>query len=75
MPQSNAGDDRTALSSGGSEFDGIVRAITMGLGAKGLLEDVDLNVEVQVDTDPSSAESIASRRGAGKVPHIAVGEL
>ncbi len=60
------------VSSGESEFFGIAKADTMGLGMKGLMEDwgatEDWGVEVgaQVNTDSSAAKSIASRRGAGR---------
>ena len=54
-----------ALSSGESEFYGIVKAATMGLGVKGLLDDLGVEVKVQVNADSSAAKSIASRRGAG----------
>ena len=64
-----------ALSSGESEFYGIVKAATMGLGMKGLMEDLGVKVGVQVNTDSSAAKSIASRRGAGRVRHIEVREL
>ena len=67
--------DAIALSSGESEFYGIVKAATQGLGAKGLFEDLGVTVEVQVNTDSNAAKSIASRRGAGKVRHIEVREL
>ena len=61
-----------ALSSGESEFYGIVK---MGLGMKGLLNDLWVEVKVQVNTDSSAAKSIAARRGAGRVRHIEVREL
>ena len=64
-----------ALSSGESEFYGIVKAATMGLGMKGLLGDLGVEVKVQVNMDPSAAKSIASRRGAGRMRHIEVREL
>ncbi len=53
-----------ALSPGESEFYGIVKA-AMGLGVKGLMEDLRVGVEVQVNTDSSAAKSISARRGAG----------
>ena len=64
-----------ALSSGESEFYGIVKVATMGLRMKGLMEDLGIEVGVQVNTDSSAAKSIASRRGAGRVRHIEVREL
>ena len=65
-----------ALSSGESEFYGIVKAAAaMGLGMKVLMEDLGVGVEVQVNTDSSAAKSITARRGAGRVRHIEVREL
>ncbi len=45
------------LSSGDSEFYGIVRAATMGVGIKSLFGDLGLEIEVQVNTDPSAARA------------------
>ncbi len=64
-----------ALSSGESEFYGVVKAATMGIGIESLMEDLGLHVEVQVDTDSSVARSIASRRGVGRVRRVEVREL
>ncbi len=47
----------------------------MGLGMKVLMEDLVVEVGVQVNTDSSAAKSITSRRGAGRVRRIVVGEL
>ena len=44
----------------------------MGLGMKGLMADLGLEVEVRVNADSSAAKSIASRRGAGMVRRIEV---
>ena len=63
------------LSSGESEFHGIVKATAMGLGMKGLMEDLGVEVEVQVNTDSSAAKSMASRKGVGRVRHIEAREL
>ena len=67
--------ERIALSSGESEFYGIVKAAARGLGTKGLMEDLGVEVEVHVNTDSSAAKSITSRRCAGRVRHIEVREL
>ena len=64
-----------ALSSGESEFYGIVKAASVGLGMKSLLEDLGASVKVRVNTDSSAAKSISSRKGAGRVRHIEVREL
>ena len=67
--------ETVALSSGESEFYGIVKAPTMGIGIESMFKDLGLEVEVQVNTDSSSARSISSRRGAGRVRHVEVREL
>ena len=64
-----------ALSSGESEFYGIVQAACHGLGIKGVLEDLGVPIKIRIRTDSSAAKSIASRRGVGKVRHIDVREL
>ncbi len=53
----------------------MVKAATIGLGLKGLMADLGLEMEVQVNTDSSAAKSMASRRGAGSVRDIEVREL
>ncbi len=64
-----------ALSSGESEFRGIVKAATMGIGIESLFGDLDLEMDVQFNADASAATSIASRRAAGRVRHAEVREL
>ncbi len=63
------------MSSGESEFYGIVKAATRGIGIKSLMEDLGLHVEVQVNADSSATRSVASRSGAGRVRHVEVREL
>ena len=63
------------LPSGESEFYGIVKAASVGLGMKSLFEDLGVSVKVRVNTDSSAAKSITSRKGAGRVRHIEVREL
>jgi hypothetical protein len=55
-----------------SEFYGVVKAAAMGLGVKGLMEDLGVGMEAQVSTDSNAARRIASRRGAWRVRHIEV---
>ncbi len=62
------------LSSGESEFYGIVQAATVGLGMKGMLGDLGIKVEVQVNTGSTATKNILSRSGAGRVRHIEVQE-
>ena len=64
-----------ALSVGEAEFYGIVRAGSTGLGIQSLFKDMGVDVKVQINTDPSTGKSIASRRGAGKVRHLDSQEL
>jgi hypothetical protein len=64
-----------AVSSGESEFYDIVKAATMGVGIKSMCTDLGVEVEVQLNTDSSSARGISSRRGAGTVRHVEVREL
>ncbi len=67
--------ETVALSSGESEFYGVVEAATMGPGMLGFLDDLGLEVKVQVNVGSSAAKSLVSRTGAGRVRHIEVGEL
>ncbi len=59
--------ETVALSSGESEFYGIVKATSVGLGMSGVMEDLGVEAGVQVTPDSSVAKSFASRRGAGRV--------
>ncbi len=67
--------ETVAPSSAESEFHGIAKAATRGLGMRGLMEGVGGEVGVQVDADSSFAKSTASRRSALRVRHIEVREL
>jgi hypothetical protein len=67
--------DTIPLSSGESEFYGIVKAATMGVGIKSLFGDLGSQIEVHVNTDSSTARSISSRRRARRVRRVEVREL
>ena len=67
--------DVVALSSGETEFYGIVRAAAQGLGLKSMLGDFGVSVTVRVHTDASAARGIAVRKGLGKVRQIEVSQL
>ena len=60
-----------ALSSGESDFYGIVKAATRGIGIKSMFKDPGLEVEIQVNTDSSAARSISSRMVGARLksPH------
>ena len=61
-----------ALSSGESEFYGVVKGGSVGLGVQAMLKDMGFNLSLEVLTDASAAKGIASRRGLGKTRHIQV---
>ncbi len=64
-----------AVSSGESEFFSVVKAAAMGLGMKGLMEDLGVAVGAQANTDSSAAKSITARGGAGRARCTEVQEL
>jgi hypothetical protein len=59
-----------ALSSGESEFNGVVRGAGVGLGYQSLLKDLGIDVGLRLWTDSSAAIGICSRQGLGKLRHI-----
>ena len=59
-----------ALSSGESEFYGLVKGAAAGLGAQALLADWGLNLSVEVLSDSSAARGHVTKRGLGKMRHI-----
>ena len=61
-----------SLSSGESEFYGVVKGGSVGLGVQAMLKDMGFELGLEVLTDASAAKGIASRRGLGKTRHIQV---
>ena len=61
-----------AISSGEAEFYAMVKGGSIGLGMKAIFEDMGENVGIEMKTDASAAKAIASRKGLGKVRHMAV---
>ena len=61
-----------SLSSGESEYYGVVKGASMGLGFKSIAKDLGLDLEVNMFTDTSAALGISRRRGLGKTRHIQV---
>ena len=59
-----------ALSVGEAEYYALVSGSAEGLGLKSLMEDLGWDVGVKVWTDSSTAQSVASRRGLGKLRHV-----
>ena len=60
-----------SLSSGEAEFYGCVKAAGVGLGYQSLLQDVGVSVPLRVWADSTASIGICSRRGLGKLRHIA----
>lgn len=61
-----------AISSAEAEFYGIVKAASVGLGIQSSLKDLGSHLSLQMYTDASAAQAMASRRGLGKVKHMDV---
>ena len=64
-----------ALSTGEAELYAINKAAASGIGAQSILSDLGMNLDIVIYTDATSGKAMASRRGLGKVRHIAVNEL
>ena len=64
-----------ALSTGEAELYALNKASAQGLGLQSLLSDLGIDLEVRVHTDATTGRAIVTRRGLGKVRHIAVHEL
>ncbi len=52
-----------ALSSGEAELYGTVRAAAEGMGFRGLMKDMGIDVQMHVHTDSTAAKGIAQRKG------------
>ena len=61
-----------SLSSAESEYYGVVKASSVGLGIQSMLRDMGIDVELEVLTDAAAASGIAKRKGLGGVRHIEV---
>ncbi len=47
----------------------------MGLGMRGMMEDLGFGVEAQINTNSSAARSTTAKRGAGRARNAEVREL
>ena len=61
-----------SLSSGESEYYGIVKCAAIGLGARSMLADFGMSADVVVHTDSSSGLAVGSRRGFGHLRHVQI---
>ena len=64
-----------ALSSGEAELTALVKCSCEVIGVVQLAEDWHLTLEGEVHVDSSAALGVVSRRGAGKLRHVRVGQL
>ncbi|CAE8646723.1 unnamed protein product, partial [Polarella glacialis] len=60
-----------SLSSGESEFYGIIKGASTALGAKAMCADFGRNVGVKLYSDATAGIKMSSRKGFGKAKHIA----
>ncbi len=62
-----------AMSSGDSEFYGLVKFVCEGTSVSGLVHDLTgKDLKINLETDSSAAKSIATRRGVGNARHLEV---
>ena len=59
-----------ALSSGESEWYGLVRCATATVGFRNMAADFGLTLQARLTGDATAAAGIANRRGAGKLRHV-----
>ena len=64
-----------ALSTGEAELYALNKPSATAIGLKSLMEDLGVNLVIKVFTDATTGKAMATRRGLGKVRHIAVNEL
>ena len=58
-----------------AEFYGLVRGTSIGIGIRGLMQDLGANFRVRTNTDSSAAFAISKRRGFGNVRHIGLNQI
>ena len=61
-----------ALSSGESEYYGLVKTASRALGLQALARDFGMDLGVAVFVDSTACKGVASRRGVGKIRHLHV---
>jgi hypothetical protein len=59
-----------ALSSGESEWYGLVKGSAVGLGFQSLMADWGINLSLEILSDSSAARGFSARKGLGKMRHI-----
>ena len=66
---------KITLSSGEAEYNGIVKAISEGIGVQNILRDMGYDFKLSVRTDSSAAIGICSRYGSGSIKHMDIKRL
>ena len=56
-----------APSSGETEYYGVVKGASEGLGTQSLLRDINIDLKLRIHEDSSAAKGVANRTGIGKV--------
>ena len=64
-----------ALSTGEAELYAINKTAAQAMGLQSLLQDMGIELAIRVHTDATTGRAIVTRKGLGKVRHIAVNEL
>lgn len=64
-----------ALSSGTSEYYALVTGVSISVGIKALLEGLEVSVRIRLLTDASTGSAKASRKGIGKIRHLATSQM
>ena len=64
-----------ALSSGEAELTGTYTGASKGIGLRSLSAGLGLTFNLQVFSDSTAATGICTRRGLGRVRHLAVADL
>ena len=72
MGASSTSQNVVALSSGESEYHGLVETSSRALGLQALARDFGVELSVTVHVDSTACKGVASRRGVGKIRHLHV---
>ena len=61
-----------ALSSAEAEYYALIKSASIALGMRAMYQDLEISIGMNLHTDASGAKGIATRRGLGKLRHLAV---
>ena len=66
---------RATISSGETEYGSTVEVTSEGMGVQSMLNDIDYDFKLTLNTDSTACTGISIRHGLGKVKHLDIGEL